>query len=79
MTSIIVVPVPDSVVDRTDVEPLLAALGAGRDVKSTYILGVDEPRVLTEILRSGTALVIFNVADSTLMEVAAGVAARWLR
>jgi hypothetical protein len=79
MTSIIVVPPPDSILDRADLEPLLRVLGAGRNVQCTYILGVDPPRVLTEILQSGDALVIFSVADETLMEVAPGVALRWLQ
>ena len=42
-----------------------------RDVRTTNILGENEPRVLTKILPSGTAMIIFNVADFTLREVAA--------
>jgi len=45
----------------------------------TSIIFTPEPGSLVDRACSGTALVVFNVADSSLTEVAAGVAARRMR
>ena len=79
MTSIILMPEPGNVVDRSECDSLLTTLSTGRDVRASYVLGYDSPSVLTAILRSGDALLIYNVAERSLMTVAPGVVVDWLR
>jgi len=78
MSNIILMPEPGNVVDRSDCDSLLTILSTGRDVRTSYVLGYDPPSALAAILRSGDELLIYNVAEQSLITVAPGVVVDWL-
>lgn len=57
-------------VDRPGCDSLLPTLSTGCDIRTSYVLEDDSLSALMAILRSSDALLIYNVAEQSLMTVA---------